>query len=260
MADLEEALQHDGVEVNKMNEKPLVNIASDLALQWHGSQFYGNKPYSTHLEAVVAVLCRFGFCDPETTAAGWLHDILEDTECTVEELKKCGVSENTIDMVKAVTDEPGVNRKERKAKTYLKIKKSRDAIILKLADRIANVEAGDKKEMYLNEHPSFYAALYKYDAIVEPMWLYLGNLLAPPLMFIKDMSLEVSADLKIDSSVIPTNIKCTGWDAPCPSLNATYQRQNTMYPDDKRNWVTLCPECMIANKEYWDEMWWSVYN
>lgn len=55
-----------------------------------------------------------------------------------------------------------------------------------------------------------------------------------------------------------TGIQCEGWDGPCESKNATCQRQNTQYVDDQYNWVTLCPQCMEANDEYWADMW-KVY-
>jgi len=53
----------------------------------------------------------------------------------------------------------------------------------------------------------------------------------------------------------PTGVECAGWEGPCDSLNATRQRQNTQYVEDAWNWVTLCPECMKANSEHWNERW-----
>jgi hypothetical protein len=52
-----------------------------------------------------------------------------------------------------------------------------------------------------------------------------------------------------------TGIRCHGWEGPCESNNATHLRQNTAYYDDTINWITLCPECMKANRAYWDERW-----
>jgi hypothetical protein len=50
-------------------------------------------------------------------------------------------------------------------------------------------------------------------------------------------------------------VRCDGFAGPCERTDAKRQRQNTAYEDDSQNWVTLCPECMEANKEYWVYMW-----
>jgi hypothetical protein len=46
----------------------------------------------------------------------------------------------------------------------------------------------------------------------------------------------------------------------CERTDAVRQRQNTAYVDDEYNWVTLCPECMKENREYWDERWADYYS
>ena len=63
-------------------------------------------------------------------------------------------------MVYCVTDEIGRNRKEKKAKTLPKTASNPDAIILKLADRIANIEHGGKIDMYAKEYDEFKGALF----------------------------------------------------------------------------------------------------
>ena len=47
---------------------------------------------------------------------------------------------------------------------------------------------------------------------------------------------------------------CQGIDGPC-DRPAKKQRQNTMYTDDSKNWVTMCEECAKYNDERWGEMW-----
>jgi (p)ppGpp synthase/HD superfamily hydrolase len=89
------------------------------------------------------------------------------------------------DIVYRVTDDPGRSRKERKEKTYPKLAKSVDAITVKLADRIANVEASKMGnpgllEMYRREHGRFVAELFPVSGS-EPtlgMWLHLQRLMA----------------------------------------------------------------------------------
>jgi hypothetical protein len=81
-------------------------------------------------------------------------------------------------LVHAVTNEPGQNRRARHAATYPKIREAGDnAITLKLADRIANVEAGGNLVgMYKKEHEDFKRALYT-PGQAEEMWAHLNQLL-----------------------------------------------------------------------------------
>lgn len=156
----------------------MVEKARKIALIAHGDQKYGNQPYSVHLEAVAGILQRFGYNDEEMLASAFLHDSLEDTDLSEEVVREFG--DRVLRAVKAVTNEQGANRKERNAKTYPKIKANPDALVLKLADRIANVEASlanspDKLEMYRKEYAGFREALYDPKAL--SMWDHLDRLL-----------------------------------------------------------------------------------
>jgi (p)ppGpp synthase/HD superfamily hydrolase len=154
----------------------------------HGDQHYGNRLYSYHLEAVVRVLRRFGYGEnQDLLVAAVLHDVIEDTATNYNDVKK-GFGEKVAELVYAVTDELGRNRKDRHAKTYPKTAKLPEAVVLKLADRIANVEHSietkdqDKLGMYLKEHVEFWAALHYWPAAAtfpapEPMWDHLDRLL-----------------------------------------------------------------------------------
>lgn len=66
------------------------------------------------------------------------HDLLEDTDTTVDELKEY-LSEDIIDIILRVTDKEGKNRKERHLNTYFLIREKEEAVIVKLCDRIANM-------------------------------------------------------------------------------------------------------------------------
>ena len=61
--------------------------------------------YIEHVRAVAAGLAPFG---DELVMAGWLHDILEDTDWTAERLRAAGVPDRVVATVEAVTNEPGV--------------------------------------------------------------------------------------------------------------------------------------------------------
>jgi guanosine-3',5'-bis(diphosphate) 3'-pyrophosphohydrolase len=132
------------------------------AAEKHEGQRYGERPYTVHLAAVREVLRWAGFADGHPLAtAGWLHDVIEDTDATREEVA-ARFGEEVAGLVWAVTG-VGKNRKERNESAYAKIRACPDAATLKLADRIANVEASaevpEKLAMYRKEWPAFRDAL-----------------------------------------------------------------------------------------------------
>jgi (p)ppGpp synthase/HD superfamily hydrolase len=109
--------------------------------------------------------------------AAWLHDVVEDAGVKVKELAEM-FNDRVSQLVEAVTNESGANRKIRAALTYPKIRAIPDAVRLKLADRIANVEHGGKLvEMYRREYDDFRRALYS-PGQWEEMWSHLDGLLA----------------------------------------------------------------------------------
>lgn len=130
------------------------------AAEIHHSQRYGELPYEFHLAAVEAVLHRFSVATSARVIGAWFHDAPEDLGYTAEMLRAMGLPTESIDMIMRVTDGPGKNRKERKATSFLRTRESLDAIILKLADRISNVERSLVSnarllEMYRGEYPGF---------------------------------------------------------------------------------------------------------
>jgi (p)ppGpp synthase/HD superfamily hydrolase len=179
---------------NYQEFEKLNKLAQSIAEQAHQNQKYGTLPYSIHLEHVVRVLHKFKFkvseqkFNPDVAKvliAAWLHDVLEDTVLQKSHLEyHFGL--DVTDLVYRVTDEPGKTRKEKKMATYPKIKESYWATVLKLADRIANVEAATKMKtdgqkslfkMYQKEYADFRSCLYS-DTGPEEMWKHLDKLLS----------------------------------------------------------------------------------
>jgi (p)ppGpp synthase/HD superfamily hydrolase len=148
-----------------------------VSIQAHGNQTYDEIfPYKKHLDDVVDVLKRFGFSGKFIVAA-YLHDIIEDTSLSYNKIKKHFGLE-VAEMVYCVTDELGRDRKEKKQKTLPKTASNQDAIILKLGDRIANIEHGGKIEMYAKEYQEFKGALFlNTPADGKAMWEHLETLL-----------------------------------------------------------------------------------
>ena len=141
----------------------VVEAAARQASFWHGDQKYGDYPYMYHLRAVHDVLIEFGFESAELLTAAALHDVVEDTLATSAWVLR-SFGPTVEEMVTAVTDPEAQNREERKRLLHLQLQDASDeAVILKFADRLANVrEAVDQRyrnpqhfEMYQKEHPSF---------------------------------------------------------------------------------------------------------
>ena len=148
-----------------------------ISVHAHGNQTYGDLfPYEKHLQDVVDILIRFGFSGKYIIAA-WLHDIIEDTAISYNKIKRQYGLE-VAEMVYGVTDELGRNRAEKKAKTLPKTASIPGSPVLKVADRIANIEMGGKVDMYVNEFDEFKTALFaSLPADALPMWDHLETLL-----------------------------------------------------------------------------------
>lgn len=139
-----------------------------FAIKAHGEQKYGEFPYSKHLDDVQKILEEYsqeGELDEAVLTAAYLHDTIEDTPIKFglifEEFGRV-----VARLVYACTNERGYNRKERHERTYPKLMAAgRDAIAIKLADRIANTEHSLKYNhdmflMYQREYESFKRSLH----------------------------------------------------------------------------------------------------
>lgn len=127
----------------------------------HGDQTYGDQPYVVHLDAVAAVLSDWGFGGFELQAAAYLHDVIEDADVDHGHLSAL-VTPGVADIVWACTGE-GDPRDERMAAIYAKVARNGRAAVVKLADRVANLEASEPGShhalRYAGEHAAFSAAL-----------------------------------------------------------------------------------------------------
>lgn len=79
----------------------LVEFMRNMAMGRHKSQIdKAGKPYFEHCQAVADALPDE---DAEVKAAGYGHDLLEDTETTTDELLHAGVPARTVELIKLVT-------------------------------------------------------------------------------------------------------------------------------------------------------------
>lgn len=160
-----------------------VSRAREFAIAAHGDQKYGDQPYSIHLDAVVELLAPFGEL---AQVIGYLHDVVEDTAVTLDAVRQA-FGDPVATRVALVTDEPGANRRERKAKTNAKLSTVSDedalALVVKAADRLANLRASarggadSKLDMYRREHPAFRAAAYR-SGLCDELWREMDRILS----------------------------------------------------------------------------------
>lgn len=115
--------------------KTLLANAIALASEKHKGQFdKGGMPYILHPLKVMHYLKSD---DMELMAMAVLHDVVEDTDVTFQDLRELGMSERVIVGVKALTKMPGQTPEE-----YLAgIKANPDAVKVKLADLRHNMDA-----------------------------------------------------------------------------------------------------------------------
>ncbi len=124
-------------------EDPLVQKAAQFAAQKHKGQIRKGRdecPYIDHLKSVARVIAEVGGIeDPEILAAAWLHDTLEDTETTPEELE-ANFGKRVRQMVEEVTDDKSLPKDERKQMQIQHAPTlSPDAVLIKLGDKISNI-------------------------------------------------------------------------------------------------------------------------
>ena len=167
-------------EVNKLYDKLLgyfnpkdqayINRAFQYAYDGHnGQNRKSGEPYITHPLHVALYLCELNF-DKETIAAALLHDLIEDTAISYEDLKK-EFGEEVADIVDGVTKLDKIkysSNEEAKAdairKMVIAMSKDIRVLILKLADRLHNIQTIEyhqdwKQEKIANETLYVYAPL-----------------------------------------------------------------------------------------------------
>jgi guanosine-3',5'-bis(diphosphate) 3'-pyrophosphohydrolase len=123
----------------------LVSEAAELAARRHNGMARkgrGNEPYINHLAEVANLLsAATDGADAELVAAGWLHDSIEDTETTREELAQ-KFSERVASLVVECTDDMNLPKAERRRLQVVHAPhKSPSAKLIKIADKISNIGA-----------------------------------------------------------------------------------------------------------------------
>ena len=121
----------------------LILKAAHFSAQKHSTQRRKDEdasPYINHPISVALAIAQIGGVDdPEILAAALLHDTIEDTETTPEELED-EFGKKVCEYVLDVTDDKTLPKEERKRRQIEHAKKiSNGAALIKLGDKISNV-------------------------------------------------------------------------------------------------------------------------
>jgi (p)ppGpp synthase/HD superfamily hydrolase len=117
---------------------PKLPDALAFAIRWHGDQRRKGKdvPYVAHLLGVASLVLEHGGSEDQAVAA-LLHDTIEDTDATVEDLAPFG--DDVVRIVVACTDEPGTSL-ERKARYVAKVPTLQaDVALVSACDKLHNL-------------------------------------------------------------------------------------------------------------------------
>ncbi|WP_131742574.1 HD domain-containing protein [Actinomadura roseirufa] len=121
------------------------------AARWHGDQLRPTGvPYVEHLLEALEVLVRgAGETDPAILDAALLHDVVEDTAATLADVE-AEFGPEVAELVDWVTKPPagGAGRQAKRAAKAAYLRRLRDApraaVVVKLADRVSNVQRLDQ--------------------------------------------------------------------------------------------------------------------
>jgi (p)ppGpp synthase/HD superfamily hydrolase len=129
-----------------MNHTPQIKKAIQFAARKHHGQLRVSStpdeplPYVTHLFSVALLVAENGASDDTVTAA-LLHDTIEDTGTTREEIATT-FNERVAVLVEAVSERKDLEWKERKEDYLANMgKMDEEALLIAIADKIDNVES-----------------------------------------------------------------------------------------------------------------------
>ena len=167
----------DKIKSYTSQDTTIVELAYDFARQSHGEQKrVSGDLYFIHVWEVAMILAELRM-DLPTIAAGLLHDVLEDTKVTREELKK-EFGDEIYNLVEGVTkiesfhfSSPDEESAENWRKMIIATAKDIRVIIIKLADRLHNMRTLE----YLNKEKQkeiAYETLTLYAPISHRLGIY----------------------------------------------------------------------------------------
>ena len=125
-----------------MNFSPLYQAERVATAAHEGQKRWGGEPYIIHPRAV-AEACPY----VEQKIVAWLHDVVEDTSWTLEDLRIYNFTPKIIDAVDAMTQR--VN--ESYANYILRVKENPIARVVKIKDithNLTDIKPGKNRDKY----------------------------------------------------------------------------------------------------------------
>jgi len=185
MPDVKEYTIEDVIENQKKNypnsNEKLIRRAFEYANNAHGSQLRkSGEPYMIHPVNVAYILSELEL-DDETICAALLHDVIEDTSITYDNIKE-EFNESIADMVAGVTKLGTLRytdaeeiQVENYRKMFLAMGKDIRVILIKLADRLHNMRtlkylSRDRQIANARETQDLYAPLANRLGIYSLKW------------------------------------------------------------------------------------------
>jgi len=128
-------------------------------------------PYSKHLQDVVNRLKSLGVIDEDILCAGWLHDVLEKTDTSFDELFEQFGSRITV-LVSSLSKDMSLSRKQQEIAYVKQLRESSfDSKLIMLCDISANLsdlknnESSKSKKLRLIRQKRHYLTIIKNDLI-----------------------------------------------------------------------------------------------
>jgi GTP pyrophosphokinase len=145
-----------------------------------GQVRHSGEPYVSHCVEVARILADLQL-DTTTVACGLLHDIVEDTDITIEDVEREFGKEvaQIVDGLTKIANLPLSSREERQVENYrkllLSIAKDARVILIKLADRLHNMRtldwlAPEKRRRIAQETRDLYAPLAHRFGMAKVRW------------------------------------------------------------------------------------------
>ena len=150
--EMEEFIAHWKKAAHREDDGSL-GAAYRIAKEAHKTQFRATgEPYIIHPVAAMKILFELGIVDEHTLAAALVHDTVEDTEVTVEDIKEQR-GDDIAELVDGVTKLSRISyssKEEMQAqnfrKMFLAMAKDIRVVLIKLADRLHNMRTMKVKE------------------------------------------------------------------------------------------------------------------